>query len=58
MIKADQYKGKHVGEVLDEVNSGSLAASKKRVPAYRKALFKAGENALLSISKNKISLEA
>lgn len=55
---ANQYKGKHVGVVLDEVHTGSLLASKKRVPAYRKALFKAGENALLAISKNKISMEA
>jgi DNA-binding transcriptional regulator of glucitol operon len=53
----ENYKGKHVGEILNDVNESIPAQGKKKLPAYSKALLKAGENALLTISKNKISME-
>lgn len=53
----EKFKGKHVGEILNDVNESLPAKGKKKLPAYRKALLQAGENALLSISKNKISME-
>lgn len=53
----EQFKGRHVGEIVGEVNEGNQHIRKKRIPAYRKALLKAGESALLTISKNKVSLE-
>lgn len=52
----EKYKGKHVGEILNEINGSIPEKGKKKLPAYRMALLKAGENALLSISKNKISM--
>ncbi|WP_040203179.1 transcriptional regulator GutM [Neobacillus jeddahensis] len=53
----DSYKGQHVGEIVNEVHSGNTVKGKKRVPAFKKALLQAGENALLTISKRKISTE-
>jgi DNA-binding transcriptional regulator of glucitol operon len=53
----ENYKGKHVGEILNDVNESIPVQGKKKLPAYSKALLKAGENALLTISKNKISME-
>lgn len=53
----EKYKGKHVGEILNDVNESIPVKGKKKHPAYSKALLQAGENALLSISKNKISIE-
>lgn len=53
----EKFKGKHVGEILSDVNESVPVKGKKKLPAYSKALLKAGENALLSISKNKISME-
>jgi len=52
----EKYKGQHVGEILNDINENPLILKKKRIPSKYKALLKAGENALLSISKNKISI--
>lgn len=52
----DKYKGKHVGEIVSDVNDTIPEKGKNKLPAYSKALLKASENALLSISKNKISM--
>ncbi|MDR4949530.1 transcriptional regulator GutM [Neobacillus cucumis] len=54
----ESYKGKHVGELVNQVHDNAEAYGKKQMPAFKKALLKAGENALLTISKNKISMEA
>jgi DNA-binding transcriptional regulator of glucitol operon len=51
------YKGQHVGEILNDVNYNTSIKGNKQIPAFKKALLKAGENALLSISKSKISME-
>ncbi|XJZ26681.1 transcriptional regulator GutM [Bacillota bacterium Lsc_1132] len=53
----EEYKGQHVGEILNDLNESSSLKGKKKSPANRMALLKAGENALLTISKNKISIE-
>jgi DNA-binding transcriptional regulator of glucitol operon len=53
----EKYKGQHVGEILNDINNHFLVNKKKRIPSNIKALLKAGENALLSISKTKISIE-
>lgn len=50
------YKGLHVGEIVNDVQSRP-AKGKKQIPAFKKALLQAGENALLTISKKKISME-
>jgi DNA-binding transcriptional regulator of glucitol operon len=52
-----EYKGQHVGEILNDINSSFPLKGKGKIPAFKKALFTAGENALLSISKNKISMD-
>ena len=52
----EKYKGQHVGEILNDVNEDPSIDGQKKLPAYNKALIKAGENALLAISKNKISV--
>ncbi|MBD1380416.1 transcriptional regulator GutM [Metabacillus arenae] len=53
-----KYKGQHAGAVLDAL--GEFKINKKgnyrRLPAINKALSKAAENALLSISKKNISM--
>ncbi|SES79582.1 Glucitol operon activator protein (GutM) [Salinibacillus kushneri] len=49
-----QYKGSHVGELLDSLHASIQATGKykrKRVPALSVALHQAAENALISISK-------
>lgn len=51
----EQYKGKHVGFVLDDVQVMSGEKKKKKLPAINQAISKASENALLSISKRNIS---
>lgn len=51
------YKGNHVGELLKTIKENSINKKDKGIPSYWKALSKAGESALLSISKNKISIE-
>jgi DNA-binding transcriptional regulator of glucitol operon len=51
------YKGQHVGELLNDVIESSSLKGKKKIPAFKRALLKAGENALLSISKNKTLME-
>jgi len=53
----ESYKGQHVGEILNEVNDSVVDKKKKQIPAFKKALLQAGENALLTISKRKISIE-
>jgi DNA-binding transcriptional regulator of glucitol operon len=53
----DQYKGQHVGEILNDVNEGTSVKGKKKIPAFKRALLQAGENALLTISKKKILIE-
>ncbi|WP_436373932.1 transcriptional regulator GutM [Cytobacillus sp. BC1816] len=52
----DSYKGSHVGEVLKTIKEKSINKKDRGIPSYWKALAKAGESALLSISKNKISI--
>ena len=52
----DNYKGKHVGEIASDVNDMIPEKGKNKLPAYRKALLQASENALLTISKNKVSM--
>jgi DNA-binding transcriptional regulator of glucitol operon len=53
-----KYKGQHAGAVLSVL--GEIKINKKgnykRLPAINKALSKAAENALLSISKKNISM--
>ncbi|MBT2649867.1 transcriptional regulator [Bacillus sp. ISL-34] len=53
-----KYKGQHSGAVLDilDVSQVKSKGKSKRLPAINIALSKAAENALLSISKKKISL--
>ncbi|MDM5228279.1 transcriptional regulator GutM [Cytobacillus sp. NJ13] len=53
----DSYKGSHVGEILKTVKEKSINKKDRGIPSYWKALAKAGESALLSISKSKISSE-
>jgi DNA-binding transcriptional regulator of glucitol operon len=53
----EQYKGQHVGEILNDVNESIPVKGKKKIPAFKRALLQAGENALLTISKKKISME-
>ncbi|OCA87790.1 transcriptional regulator [Bacillus sp. FJAT-27225] len=52
----EKYKGQHVGEILSDINEDHAAKGRNKVPAFQKALLKAGENALLAISKNKVSM--
>ncbi|MGX6443712.1 transcriptional regulator GutM [Neobacillus sp. K501] len=52
----ENYKGKHVGEIVNDVNDTIPEKGKSKLPANSKALLKASENALLSIAKNKISM--
>lgn len=52
----EKYKGKHVGEMVRDVNETIPEKGKNKLPAYSKALLKAGENALLTISKSKVSM--
>ncbi|MFZ7942069.1 transcriptional regulator GutM [Neobacillus sp. 19] len=54
----DSYKGQHVGEIVNDVNDSAAKYTKKKLPAFKQALLQAGENALLTISKSKISMEA
>lgn len=52
-----QYKGQHVGSILNDVNESYPVKEKgKKIPAFGKALIKAGENAIINISKQKISV--
>jgi DNA-binding transcriptional regulator of glucitol operon len=53
----EKYKGHHVGNILNDINElNPSKGSKTRIPALNKAFLKAGENALLSISKNNIPI--
>ena len=51
------YKGQHVGAVINEVQEQNISkkGKRKQLPALGAALTKAAENALLSISKKNIS---
>ncbi|MDP4083768.1 MAG: transcriptional regulator GutM [Bacillota bacterium] len=52
-----KYKGKHVGEMVNDVNETYVEQNKrKKVSAIGKALLTAGENALLTVSKKNISI--
>lgn len=52
-----EYKGQHVGAVINEVQEQNISkkGKRKQLPALGAALTKAAENALLSISKKNIS---
>ncbi|WP_221568397.1 transcriptional regulator GutM [Alkalihalobacillus sp. TS-13] len=51
-----KYKGIHVGKLLDNVHKDNIPSGKaKKASAINQALSRASENALLSISKKKIS---
>ncbi|KQL52947.1 transcriptional regulator [Heyndrickxia shackletonii] len=53
----EQYKGQHVGTILNDVNESFPGKDKrKKIPAFGKALLKAGENAIVNISKQNISV--
>ncbi|WP_243299376.1 transcriptional regulator GutM [Bacillus litorisediminis] len=53
----DKYKGQHVGAILNDVNENySVRKKGQKVPAIGKALLKAGENAIVNISKQNISI--
>jgi DNA-binding transcriptional regulator of glucitol operon len=52
----ENYKGKHVGEIVNDVNDTIPEKGKRKLSANSKALLKASENALLTIAKNKISM--
>jgi DNA-binding transcriptional regulator of glucitol operon len=54
----EKYKGQHVGALLDSVQDHRADTKRKRkkMPAISSALAKAAEQALLSISKNNISM--
>jgi len=53
----EKYKGQHVGSILNDVNESYAVKEKgKKVPAFGKALLKAGENAIINISKQNISI--
>ena len=55
-----QYKGKHVGGLLSSLhdeNTVTKKGKKQKVPAISTALMEAAENALLSISKQKVTVK-
>ncbi|MFK9091815.1 transcriptional regulator GutM [Bacillus salipaludis] len=52
------YNGQHVGEIVSDVSDSTVKNKKNKIPAFKKALLQAGENALLTISKSKISMES
>jgi hypothetical protein len=53
----EDYKGKHVGEIVSSIYDEIPEKGKSKLPSYRKALLQAGENALLTIAKKKVLLE-
>jgi DNA-binding transcriptional regulator of glucitol operon len=54
--KYDKYNGQHVGFILEDWHNISQKNTPKSIPALMTALKMAAENALLSISKKKVSL--
>ncbi|WP_207627679.1 MULTISPECIES: transcriptional regulator GutM [Bacillaceae] len=54
----ESYNGLHVGEIVSDVSDSTVKSKKNKIPAFKKALLQAGENALLTISKSKISMES
>jgi len=53
----EDYKGKHVGEIVSSIYDEIPEKGKSKLPSYRNALLQAGENALLTIAKKKVLLE-
>jgi len=54
--EVSKYKGVHLGELLLDINEEiSQIKNKKKMPTFAKALQQAAENAMLTISKNKVS---
>ena len=51
-----KFKEKQVGEMLSDINEQYKYPDKAKIQADDKALMKAGENALLSIAKKRISV--
>ncbi|MGE8203753.1 transcriptional regulator GutM [Heyndrickxia sp. NPDC080065] len=53
----EKYKRQHVGVILNDAHELLQKEKGNKIPAFCKALFKASENALVSISKKNIPIE-